>query len=135
MTIGALNKDIISYNVAQKGDTKSICELLAELIAVNLKSTENKVWHGGPVWFIDGNPIVGYWVRKNNSVQLLFWSGQSFEEEGLDKEGNFKAAEKRYVAVKEIKKGEFKRWLKKAEKIQWDYKNIVKRKGLLKRLK
>lgn len=135
MPTHTLNKDIISYNTSQKGDGKAVCELLAELITLNLKSAENKVWHGGPVWFIDGNPIVGYWVRKNNFVQLLFWSGQSFREEGLEKEGSFKAAEKKYTHVKEIKKGEIKRWLKKAENIQWDYKNIVKKRGLLKRLK
>ncbi len=135
MTTRTLGKDIISYNTSQKGDCASICDSLAELIVTHFKSTESKVWHGGPVWFIDGNPIVGYWVRKNDSVQLLFWSGQSFEEEGLEKEGSFKAAEKRYTHVNEIKKGELKRWLKKAEKIQWDYKNIVKRKGVLKRLR
>lgn len=65
----------------------------------------------------------------------MFWSGQSFKEESLKKEGSFKAAEKSYKNLKEVKKGEIKRWLKKAEQIQWDYKNIVKRKGILKRLR
>lgn len=129
-----ISEDIILYNGFQKGEGKLVCHLLAELITANLKHSESKVWHGGPVWFIDGNPIVGYWVRKNNQVQLLFWSGQGFSEEGLQKEGNFKAAEKRYINLKEIKKTEIKRWLKKAEQIQWDYKNIVKRKGFLKKL-
>jgi hypothetical protein len=35
--------------------------------------------------------------------------------------------------VQEYKK--LKRWLEKSEQIQWDYKNIVKRKGKLERLK
>ena len=67
-------------------------------------------------------------------MRLLFWSGQSFEEEGLVPEGKFKAAEARYTDVKQIKKTELKRWLKKSKTIQWDYKNIVKRKGKLEML-
>lgn len=64
----------------------------------------------------------------------MFWSGQSFDEEGLAPEGKFKAAEIRYTNVSQIDKTALKRWLKKAEKIQWDYKNIRKRKGKLLRL-
>ncbi|MGZ4088795.1 MAG: DUF1801 domain-containing protein, partial [Bacteroidia bacterium] len=51
------------------------------------------------------------------------------------KEGSFKAAEVRYTSVEQINLKELQRWLKKAEAIQWDYKNIVKRKGVLERLK
>ena len=40
-----------------------------------------------------------------------------------------------FTDVKEIKPADLKRWLKKAAAIQWDYKNIVKRKGELVRLK
>jgi hypothetical protein len=80
------------------------------------------------------NPVVGY-SKLKDSVRLLFWSGQSFDEENLENEGSFKAAEARYTAVDDINKKDLKRWLKKARDIQWDYKNIVKRKGVLKRLK
>jgi hypothetical protein len=98
-----------------------------------LPHAENKVWHGHPVWFIDGNPIVGYAARKDN-IQLLFWSGQSFDEPDLEIEGTFKAAQKRYTKTSQIKVDDLRRWLQKSEKIQWDYKNIVKRKGELVRL-
>jgi len=129
-----MNKDIQTYNDSQSGDNKVVCDLLAQKIQAGLKATENKIWHGAPVWFIDGNPIVGYWVRKD-SVQLLFWSGQSFEEEGLEPEGTFKAAEVRITSPDQVNPDDLKRWLKKSEDIQWDYKNIVKRKGVLERLK
>jgi hypothetical protein len=95
---------------------------------------ENKIWHAHPVWFLDGNPIVGYHKLKD-CIRLLFWSGQSFDEEGLQKEGSFKAAEARYTTAEDINLKDLKRWLKKSKEIQWDYKNIVKRKGKLKRLK
>ena len=35
----------------------------------------------------------------------------------------------------EINTIDLKRWLNKAKKIQWDYKNVVRRKGVLERLK
>jgi len=85
------------------------------------------------VWFLEGNPVVGYAKRKDN-VQLLFWSGQSFEEKCLAPEGSFKAAQARYIKASEIELKDLKRWLKKAKLIQWDYKNIVKRKGKLVRI-
>jgi hypothetical protein len=128
-----MNSDITSYNEAQEGERRAICELLAAEISKGLPEAENKVWHGHPVWFIEGNPIVGYAGRKDN-VQLLFWSGQSFDEPGLEIEGTFKAAQKRYTESSQVNTDDLSRWLKKSETIQWDYKNIVKRKGVLERL-
>jgi hypothetical protein len=129
-----MNKEIKSYNDAQTETDKEICNILYQEISQQLPRAVNKIWHAHPVWFIDGNPVVGYHKLKN-CIRLLFWSGQTFEEEGLQKEGSFKAAEIRYTATEQINKKDLKRWLKKAEQIQWDYKNIVKRKGVLERLK
>lgn len=129
-----INKDIQAYNDAQSAEDKEICALLAKEINSHLPEAENKIWHAHPVWFLDGNPIVGYSKLKNN-VRLLFWSGQSFEEEGLQKEGSFKAAEARYTSVEQVNTKDLKRWLQKSKDIQWDYKNIIKRKGVLERLK
>ena len=129
-----MNKDITEFNNKQDEVNKDICVLLAKEIHKNLtQQTENKIWHGAPVWFIDGNPIVGYDVLKN-CVRLLFWSGQSFDEPGLKAEGSFKAAEARYTSPNQINAEDLKRWLEKSAKIQWDYKNIVKRRGRLIRL-
>lgn len=128
-----IHKDVQTYNNSQLADNKAICTILAQQISLHLHEAENKIWHGHPVWFLDGNPIVGY-SKLKDSVRLLFWSGQSFEEPGLLPEGSFKAAEIRYTSVSQINKKDLKRWLTKSRKIQWDYKNIVKRKGVLKKL-
>lgn len=129
-----MNKDIQDYNDSQVGDNKEVCALLAQEIQRRLPDAENKVWHGHPVWFLEGNPIAGYAVRKND-VQLLFWSGQSFDEPGLEIEGTFKAAQARYNTADQVNIEDLSRWLEKSKSIQWDYKNIVKRKGVLERLK
>ena len=100
-----------------------------------LKKADSKIWHGSPVWFIDGNPIVSYSVRKSDEVSLMFFSGQSFKTSGLTPEGKFNAAEVFYTTAKDIKVTLLKKWLKESKEIQWDYKNIVKRKGVLERLK
>jgi hypothetical protein len=125
-----MNKDIRAYNDAQSIEDKKICTILAEEISRNLPGAENKIWHAQPVWFFDGNPVVGY-SKLKNCIRLLFWSGQSFNEEGLKNEGSFKAAEIRYTAADQVDVKDLARWLKKSEEIQWDYKNILKRKGLL----
>jgi hypothetical protein len=130
----AMNKEIKAYNNKQTSEDKKICNILAEEINRSLSEAENKIWHAHPVWFLDGNPIVGY-SKLKDSVRLLFWSGQSFDEDALQKEGSFKAAEVRYTSVDQINKKDLARWLKKSRDIQWDYKNIIKRKGKLVRLK
>ncbi|MFM7023922.1 MAG: DUF1801 domain-containing protein [Flavobacteriales bacterium] len=129
-----MNKDIQKYNDAQSPEESEICNVLAQEINKNLPEAESKIWHAHPVWFLDGNPIVGY-SKLKSGIRLLFWSGQSFEGENLQKEGSFKAAEARYASAKEINTKELKRWLGKSKEIQWDYKNLIKRKGVLERLK
>lgn len=131
-----MNKDVKAYHNSQIKSDKEICDLLYKIIDENLPKAENKVWHSHPVWFLDGNPIVGY-SKLKAGMQLMFWSGVSFEEEELKpgKSGKFKDASIIYTSVDEIKTKDVKRWLKKSKEIQWDYKNIVKRKGVLERLK
>jgi hypothetical protein len=129
-----MNQDIVSYCAAFSEADEQICERLATLIEQQLPQAKGKIWHGSPVWFLDDNPIVGVSKRKDN-VQLLFWSGQSFEEPGLSPAGKHKAAEAVYTDVAQIDPARIAVWLHKAEQIQWDYKNIVKRNGELIRLK
>ncbi len=128
-------KTISEYNKLQSKAAKDICVCLQSNIDTYLKKGESKLWHGSPVWFIDGNPIVSYSVRKSGKVSLMFFSGQGFNEKDLKAEGKFKAAEIFYTDLKEIKVTHLKRWIKKSMTIQWGYKNIVKRKGVLERLK
>jgi uncharacterized protein YdhG (YjbR/CyaY superfamily) len=129
-----MNKEIQLYNNKQTAAEKAICDLLAQEICANLPKAENKIWHAHPVWFLEGNPIVGY-SKQKAGIRLMFWSGVSFEEEYLKPgTGKFKDASAIFTSVDEIKIKDLKRWLSKSKKIQWDYKNIVKRKGVLERL-
>lgn len=130
-----MDADIQSYNSQFEKVDKEIAQLLAETIDGQLKKAESKIWHAHPVWFLDGNPIVGY-SKQKAGMRLMFWSGKDFEEENLNVVGKkFKDASVFYTAVSDVKITELKRWLKKSKDIQWDYKNIVKRKGKLERLK
>jgi hypothetical protein len=129
-----MHLDTKKSNKAQAPSDREICQLLAEQIDHNLPNAENKIWHAHPVWFLDGNPIVGY-SKLKDCVRLLFWSGQSFKEKGLKKEGTFKAAEARYAAVDQVDTEKLGRWLLEARDVQWDYKNLIRRKGRLERLK
>ena len=126
-------KTIAAYNRGQAKGDKVVCDLLKKEIAKALPSSESKIWHGTPVWFLDGNPVVGYHKLKDG-VHLLFWSGQTFKEADLEKEGSFKAAYACYGDAKDVKLAPLRRWLGKAKRIQWNYKDIMKNKGL-KRLK
>lgn len=130
-----MNKEIKTYNKIQTSGDKAICNLLAQTIDNELTEAESKIWHAHPVWFLDGNPIVGY-SKQKAGWRLLFWSGADFEEDNLNIKGaKFKDASIFFITVEQINTIDLNRWLKKARDIQWDYKNIVKRKGQLERLK
>jgi hypothetical protein len=130
-----MHPDTEKYNEQHEPDFRAVCDLLAGEIDKNLPKAENKIWHAHPVWFLDGNPIVGY-SKQKQGIRLMFWSGASFEEAGLNVVGKgFKDASVFYKAVSDVKKTDLRRWLKNSREIQWDYKNIVRRKGQLERLK
>ena len=130
-----MNQEIKNYNEKLDAADIEICNELATIINAELTNAESKIWHAHPVWFLDGNPIVGY-SKQKKGLRLMFWSGADFEEANLNVKGvKFKDASIFYNNVSEIEKSDLKRWLMKAIAIQWDYKNIVKRKGQLERLK
>lgn len=130
-----ISAEILQYNQQQLNDDVFICDKLAAIIDEELPNAESKIWHSHPVWFLDGNPIVGY-SKQKKGIRLMFWSGADFEEEELNQLGKkFKDASMFYNSVAEIDISSLKRWLKKSQSIQWDYKNLIKRKGILERIK
>ena len=129
--MGVANVD--EYHAGLAREDAEICDALRCEIDRGLPEADNRMWHAHPVWFLKNNPIVGY-SKLKDCVRLMFWSGQSFSEPGLAKSGSFKAAEMRYRAVTEIDRNVLALWLAEARDVQWDYANIVKRKGTLIRL-
>lgn len=128
-------EEIQAYNNKQIATDNKICNFIAKIINSELTEAENKIWHAHPVWFLNGNPIVGY-SKQKKGIRLMFWSGADFEEENLNVRGKkFKDASIFYTNFYEIKSENLIRWLKISRDIQWDYKNIVKRKGRLEKLK
>jgi len=130
-----MKAEILLYHQKQSAIDKDICDLLATAIDNVLTEAESKIWHAHPVWFLEGNPTVGY-SKQKDGIRLMFWSGADFGEEKLKPgTGKFKDASMRYTSPEQVDLKDIKRWLKKSREIQWDYKNIVKRKGRLERLK
>ena len=131
----AMNEEIKSYNDQQTETDQEVCKLLTFTIKNELTEAESKIWHAHPVWFLDGNPVVGY-SKQKKGIRLMFWSGADFDEDSLIvREGKFKDASIFYNHFSEVNTEDLIRWLKKSREIQWDYKNIIKRKGKLERLK
>lgn len=130
-----MQEEIKTYNTNQSPIDQKIGEQLAAIIDRELPEAESKIWHAHPVWFLNGNPIVGY-SKQKAGIRLMFWSGADFDEPQLNVKGEkFKDASVFYNHASEISIEDLKKWLKKSREIQWDYKNIVKRKGQLERLK
>ncbi len=125
---------IESYHAEFPKAEQRICAALRGRIDDALPEAEAKIWHAHPVWFLQGNPVVGY-GRLKDCIRLLFWSGQSFQTPGLSASGRFKAAELRLTAAEQIEEVPLRAWLEEARAVQWDYKNIVRRKGRLERLR
>lgn len=129
-----MHPDIRSFNANQESVYQQVCERLAAIINKNLSDAESKIWHAHPVWFIGGNPIVGY-SKQKPGIRLMFWSGADFDEPGLNVIGKkFKDASVFYNSASEVSESDLKRWLEKSRSIQWDYKNLIKRKGKLEKI-
>ena len=130
-----MTPEILEYNEKQALVDKDICDVLADEINRSLSGADSKIWHGHPVWFLDGNPITGY-SKQKPGIRLMFWCGADFEEPELNVLGKkFKDASIFYSDAADINKTAMRLWLNKSKEIQWDYKNIVQRKGKLERLK
>lgn len=126
---------IDEFHDAQSGQDRRICRKLRRKIDQGLPDAQSKIWHSHPVWFLDDNPIVGY-SKLKDCIRLMFWSGADFDENDLKPgTGKFKDASIRYTDEKQINSADLARWLGKARTIQWDYKNIYRRKGELIRLR
>ncbi|HYG50857.1 MAG TPA: DUF1801 domain-containing protein [Flavobacteriales bacterium] len=129
-----MSNEIKAYNSSQSAADKAVCTALAKALDEYLPKAESKIWHAHPVWFINENPIAGY-SKQKAGIRLMFWSGASFDEEGLKPgTGKFRDASAVYTSIDEINLKDLKRWCTKAKKMQWDYKNIVKRKGKLEKI-
>ena len=130
-----MNEAILAYNNGQNMADRQICDSLFHIINSELTEAEYKIWHGHPVWFLDENPVVGYSSQKKG-IRLMFWSGAEFMDDVICVKGKkFKDASIFYEYENQIDSVSIITWLKKSREIQWDYKNIVKRKGQLIRLK
>lgn len=124
-----IGQDILDYQGELSDHEAEIGAAIIKLISKALPKAEGKVWHGHPVWFIDGNPVVGYSLKKAG-IEVLFWSGQSFKLKGLRAIGKFKAAGIALPTIKDLNKKMMAAWLSEAVAIQWDYQNLPKKRSL-----
>jgi hypothetical protein len=127
-------RTIDAFNALQSPEDRILCDRLRAGIDAALPDAESRIWHAHPVWFLDGNPVVGY-SRLKAGIRLMFWSGASFGETALRPgTGKFRDASILYTSVDQIVPDDLRRWLDCARRIQWDYGNL-RRNGRLERLR
>ena len=123
--------DIDDYNSVLESESRQVAETIRAMIGKTIPEAEGKVWHGHPVWFIAGNPVVGFSLKKSG-IELLFWSGQSFPTVGLTPVGKYQAAGLQGLTNNNLGTLPIVQWLIESEQIQWDYKNLPKNRTLVK---
>ena len=118
---------VSEYNEQIAPEFRSLAEQLTKSFKKQVPQAEAKVWHGHPVWFIEGNPVFGYSLKKTG-LEVLFWSGKSFKKAGLKPIGKFQAAGCSIASKADVEA--LNDWLLEAVAIQWDYKNLPKKRAL-----
>jgi hypothetical protein len=118
-----ISADIQEYNTSLEASHREIAQTLCDLISKSLPNAEGKVWHGHPVWFIDGNPILGYSLKKAG-IEVLFWSGKSFATAGLRPVGKYQAAGIAIDSLGDVAK--VSTFMADALSVQWNYKDLPK---------
>jgi hypothetical protein len=116
---------ITDYAEALPAGQSAICHLLQREIDAALPQASAKIWHGSPVWFIGGNPVVGYHATPKQ-VNLLFWNGQSFGDAALKAVGKGTAAQIQFTDATQIDTKTLRGWLKRAGTEIYDYQNHFK---------
>ena len=124
--VEATTDTIATYTAALAPAHAAVCQQLRSEIDKALPKATSRLWHGHPVWFINETPVTGFNITAKKGVNLLFWSGQLFDEPLLIAAGKFKAAQIQYHIVSEIDVKPLRRWLKMCSTIIWDYKNLCK---------
>lgn len=120
---------VAEYNEKLNPEVRALADALCKTFTKSVPQAEAKVWHGHPVWFIDGNPVFGYSLKKAG-LEVLFWSGKSFKKTGLRPIGKFQAAGCKIENTTDV--ANLDDWLKEAIAIQWDYQNLPKKRELQK---
>jgi Domain of unknown function (DU1801) len=120
---------INQYNAELSPELAAICNVLRKEIDATLPTSTCKIWYANPVWFVGADTIVGYNITAKKTVNLLFWSGQLFDEPTLKAAGKFKAAQIQFKHESEIDLKALRGWLKKSETRIFDYNEM--RKGKL----
>jgi hypothetical protein len=124
-------KTIDEYNQQLPEEFGALSDKLQKLINTELPQATHKLWHSHPVWFLDNNPTVGYSLQKGG-MRLMFWSGADFDEPELQPgTGKFKDASVFYNSLEGIDSHKIKVWCQKAQKIQYNYRDIIRNKGEL----
>jgi uncharacterized protein YdhG (YjbR/CyaY superfamily) len=52
--------DILAYESGLTPEDRAVCTKIRAEIEQTLPEATGKVWHAHPVWFLGGNPVVGY---------------------------------------------------------------------------
>jgi hypothetical protein len=125
--------EITKFNNELDSSARAACDTIRELLDDALGREGSKLYHGAPVWFLDGNPIAGYSIKKEG-IAVLFWSGQGFVEPGLRAVGKYKAAELLVPEGRAVPVEPMKKWLAESKRVMWDYKNLAKKQGVLEKL-
>lgn len=123
------DQTVSEYLTKWNAEDLSVFSQAIQQIEKSIPQAEGKVWHGHPVWFIAGNPIVGLTLKKAG-IEVLFWSGQSFPTPGLKATGKYKAAGHILVSLDISELERLKTWLIDSIAIQWDYQNLTRKRVL-----
>ena len=106
---------IRDFDLSQTPELAAVCKVLRAEIDVALPQADAKIWHGAPVWFLEGYPVVGYSIKAKKAA-LLFWNGQALGEPMLKPMGKHFAAEILFSHVSELDVPAIQRCLAKAGK-------------------
>ncbi len=116
----------VEYFETVPTELRSLATKLIEMFNQALPDCKTKVWHSIPVWFQEGNPIVTYFVKKDQ-VFVMFWNGQKFDRGGLKPVGKYSAADIGYSSLEVLDEKQLAEWLIEArEKPQTDLAMRVK---------
>jgi hypothetical protein len=108
--------DIDAYLDGLDPAQREIADALVPVLEESATDAVGQVWHGHPVWLIDGTPVAGFKAYPRY-VTFMIWGGHLIADESGRLERGARMGTVKLSSVDEVDAELFSQWLQQADPV------------------
>jgi len=107
---------IDAYLAGLGAPQRDIADALVPILDTGATDAVGRVWHGHPVWLIDGTPVAGFKAYPKY-VTFMIWGGQLLADESGRLERGARMGTVKLASVDDVDRELFLEWLQQADPV------------------